>query len=302
MANATLSADARHVLEYLGRSKYNRDRTRTNLREACQLGDRTTAERVFNELLAAHLVTVVDDMLQLTAQGKQRVEALRAAARPTSQTVINEMKNSTVVVTDQHQGLSRAANDDTTVSLPKPKARQENVITFDPFATPTALPGVHSRRTSVVPGAGPTSSELTGHFEGIPMPESHSLRFTRNLFPAASEREEAAHEARRVKGVRFMLAFESPAYSLPIPVLDGDFIGKSDQADIRFVHDQSISRLHCRFTYRQRGARYDLYICDMSTNGTCVNGKRLEPHKERKLQHGSRITINFLTLIVVEIP
>jgi hypothetical protein len=104
-------------------------------------------------------------------------------------------------------------------------------------------------------------------------------------------------------GLHFVLAFEAPKGVLPIPVLDGDIVGRETDADIHLRHDDYISSRHCRFRVNFENNDPVLSIEDLgSRNGTYVNGARLEKGQLYELQHGTRIHMGSTILIVVKIP
>ncbi len=108
---------------------------------------------------------------------------------------------------------------------------------------------------------------------------------------------------RQATEVNYLLAFENPTDALPIPVLDGDTIGRQSDTTINLTHDNFISGHHCRFGVQMQDNRLRLSIEDLgSRNGTFVDGQRLEPGQIIELEHGSRIEIGHTLLIVVKIP
>ncbi len=101
----------------------------------------------------------------------------------------------------------------------------------------------------------------------------------------------------------FMLAFDVPKNALPIPVLDGDILGRYEEADINLPSDDFVSGEHCRFSIKSADGHPTLFIEDMgSRNGTYVNKVRLEKQRVTKLEHGSRVAVGSTILIVVQIP
>ena len=108
---------------------------------------------------------------------------------------------------------------------------------------------------------------------------------------------------RRAAQVDYLLAFDNPSDALPIPVLDGDTIGRLTDVSINLTHDSYISGHHCQFSVRMMDDRMTLCVEDLgSRNGTFVDGQRLEANQITALEHGSRIEIGHTLLIVVKIP
>ena len=103
--------------------------------------------------------------------------------------------------------------------------------------------------------------------------------------------------------LHYMLAFETPKDILPIPVLDGDTLGRLSDASISLTHDDYISGKHCRFHVMMENEQPVLVLEDLgSRNGTRINDFRMERGGVFKLQHGSRIQVGGTVLIVVKIP
>jgi pSer/pThr/pTyr-binding forkhead associated (FHA) protein len=103
--------------------------------------------------------------------------------------------------------------------------------------------------------------------------------------------------------LRYMLAFETPKNILPIPILDGDILGRYGDVNISVTHDEYISSQHCRFTIQSVSDKIVLCVEDLgSRNGTFVNKRRLETGQLYPLEHGTRLQIGSTVLKVVKIP
>ncbi len=80
--------------------------------------------------------------------------------------------------------------------------------------------------------------------------------------------------------------------SYPVPA-KGCGLGRSSQNDIALM-DEQLSRLHCRFHFRDD----ELWVTDLaSANGTLVDGVE---QVESKLEAGSRVTVGDTVLLVVD--
>lgn len=131
--------------------------------------------------------------------------------------------------------------------------------------------------------------------QALPTLETHPLRMGADHphHPCAEQQET----------LRYVLASEHPRNLLPIPVLNGDVLGRLADVDISLPCDEYLSSEHCRFTFGVEECRSNLYIEDLgSRNGTLVNGFRLEPGQQFSLEHGDRIQVGSTILIVVRIP
>ncbi len=130
---------------------------------------------------------------------------------------------------------------------------------------------------------------------GIPTLETHPLRAGAE-HPHHPDAE--AHET-----LRYVLASETPRNILPIPVLNGDVLGRETDVDISLPYDEYLSSEHCRFTVGEEAGRTILYIEDLgSRNGTHINGFHLEAGRLFGLEHGDRVHVGSTILIVVKIP
>ena len=136
----------------------------------------------------------------------------------------------------------------------------------------------------------PTSPRRdSGTSATIPLVDTHPLR--------------TRPQPRHRYDLHYMLAFESPANALPIPVLDGDIAGRLSDANISLPHDEFISGHHCRFSIQARDGKLTLCVEDLgSRNGTYVDGTPLKQGEVVALEHGSRIELGHTLLIAVQIP
>ena len=124
------------------------------------------------------------------------------------------------------------------------------------------------------------------------MLDTHPLRPRRDRSRLALEKQT----------LQFLLAFDKPQNALPIPVLDGDILGRSE-ADINLPEDDYISGQHCSFSVKTVAGQSTLFIEDLgSRNGTFVNKAQIKKGQLTPLDHGSRIQVGSTTLIVVAIP
>lgn len=75
-------------------------------------------------------------------------------------------------------------------------------------------------------------------------------------------------------------------------------IGKDTDCDAVAYFSNEISHKHARIAWHDE----QYWITDLeSTNGTCVNGKRLVPNTEHKLSVGDRIKISSFVFVVEQI-
>ncbi|HVU13057.1 MAG TPA: FHA domain-containing protein [Phototrophicaceae bacterium] len=122
----------------------------------------------------------------------------------------------------------------------------------------------------------------------MPLIDSHPLRTPRR----------SGHNDQTM---RYLLVLEKPSNVLPIPVLDGDVLGR-DEADITLA-DEYISGQHCRFSLKHVDERVILCVEDLgSRNGTFLNKRRLERGQLVPLDHGSRLQVGGTLLKIVKIP
>jgi predicted RNA-binding Zn-ribbon protein involved in translation (DUF1610 family) len=128
---------------------------------------------------------------------------------------------------------------------------------------------------------------------------SRASLFTRELTPAAPTVEgppdwlEEARDALVSSGD--YLAFEDDARVRVVPLQDGwTRIGRSLSAHVRF-DDPTVSRRHALLYRDDSGARI---LDDRSSNGTFVNGRRIE---QADLSSGDEIKIGRVTLLFLEI-
>lgn len=148
--------------------------------------------------------------------------------------------------------------------------------------------------------ANPSASARSERPTAIP---NGGMTATIDTHPMRTSAEHNQRTATHRLSLLYVLAFEAPRDALPVPVLDGDILGRQNDADISLRHDNYISGQHCRFRVSIENKEPTLYVEDLgSRNGTFVDGSRLEPGQLYELKHGSRIHLGSTILIVVKIP
>ncbi len=108
-------------------------------------------------------------------------------------------------------------------------------------------------------------------------------------FAAADMAElHAAHGAMvRQGGKGFLFAYEGPKTGYVV-LTDAVVTIGSDPTNTFRIEDSSVSRKHCEVRSKQDG----IYVKDrVSTNGTFVNGSRVEAGNEQKLDAGNIIAV-----------
>ncbi len=74
------------------------------------------------------------------------------------------------------------------------------------------------------------------------------------------------------------------------------YIGRHEDCEIH-IDDEEISRRHAKVTLKG----FDLYIMDLgSTNGTLLNGEKLEPNVEKPLSNGDKIQLGSNTVLKLD--
>lgn len=72
-------------------------------------------------------------------------------------------------------------------------------------------------------------------------------------------------------------------------------VGKMEEYVDHVLHDASVSRMHARFSLERDGK---MYVRDLnSTNGTWLNGERLQPNESRPLQTGDHIRLGKMEFV-----
>lgn len=145
-----------------------------------------------------------------------------------------------------------------------------------------------------MPVPAPAPPRERGADEIMPTVNTHPLRVTGRIGQPLDQSP---------KMLNYVLAFEMPKNALPIPVLDGDILGRLETADISLAHDDFISGKHCSFKVNCVNGQPILYMEDLgSRNGTYVNEHRLYRGQVVELRHGDRVHVGGTILIVVRIP
>ena len=130
---------------------------------------------------------------------------------------------------------------------------------------------------------------------GLPTATAHPLR----------KRLARSHNGRSTEHriINFLLAFETMGNALPIPVFDGDILGRLSEANITLSHDDFISGLHCGFKIESPNHQPTLYVQDLdSRNGTYLDEVQLDPNQWYELARGQRLRVGTTSLIIAQIP
>ena len=76
-------------------------------------------------------------------------------------------------------------------------------------------------------------------------------------------------------------------------------VGRSRENDIMLATDNQVSRYHATITWDG----YNCTIIDLvSSNGTFINGERLDPKVPRLLRDGDRVEFGHRTCFVMRLP
>ena len=154
---------------------------------------------------------------------------------------------------------------------------------------------VNAQSQNAIPSVKPSDFRDNRPQVDLPSANAHPLRqcHARPRNPRSPER----------RTVNYLLAFETTEYALPIPVLDGDTLGRFSDSSIALSHDEFITGSHCSFRIESNKGQPTLYIQDLaSRNGTYLNEIRLEPCEWVLVKAGSRIRVGTTVLIVTQIP
>ena len=289
-----LSKDAETILTYLiGTKSQIPERHKRVIRETCHLTEGARAEKALKELMDARLVTDSgESLVELTAAGREKaIEIQKSNQAPTSvttmQTTIEKVEGGTIKLAGGQDLFSTPTNDDLPLKL-----RSEGIV-----APPS------SRRRPAKLDDSPIEVTAERVKTNLPTLVTHPLR---NGMPEHSTGRGSAAKPPRPKAIaaRFMLAFDTQKDALPVPVVNGDVLGRGKTCTIIMKHDEYLSNRHCRFEIMRDKTtnRPTLYVEDLgSRNGTLVDEYDISGGKAQ-LYHGSRLQIGETVLVVVEIP
>lgn len=289
-----LSKDAETILTYLlGTKSQIPERHKRVIRETCHLTEGARAENALKELMNARLVTDSgESVVELTAAGREKaLELQKSNQAPTNyttmQTTIEKFEGGTLRLAGTQDLFATPTNDE----LPL-KVRSASVV----------APPSSRRRPGKVED---TPIEVTTERvkKSLPALKEHPLR---NGMPEQATPRGSSAKVARPKAIaaRFMLAFDTQKDALPVPVVNGDVLGRGKTCTIVMRHDEYLSNRHCRFEIMRDKTtnRPALYVEDLgSRNGTLVDEYDISGGKAQ-LYHGSRLQIGETVLVVVEIP
>lgn len=279
MTQTQLSPDAHEIVSYLLATKSRVSRTKQAIREACHLTEAKRADEAFKQLIAiGYLSDVGESTFELSQTGLKYARTTNTKKQVSVTNRIEKVEGGTVTVSGYQD------------------------ITATPINTPAVFSKPDIRSTLKVPEEREVEKTRVAAAHELPTIFLHPMRMTNLL---TKELDTVNAQPNRGVGMRFLLAFETLKDVLPIPLLDGDVLGRSRNTNIWLRHDEFVSLKHCRFKLkRERNAKhYSLYVEDLgSSNGTCVDSIMIEPNKAVALKHGSRLQIGNTVLIVVQIP
>lgn len=103
--------------------------------------------------------------------------------------------------------------------------------------------------------------------------------------------------------IYFMLGFVDRRDVPPVPVLDGDLLGRDPRAHIYLRHDDTISHRQCEFQVRMtKSGAMQLWVKDLgSLNGTYINRAPIEPGRFVCVPARAHLRIGNTTLTVIQI-
>lgn len=271
----SLSADSESVLIYLAGAKDKNERSRKGIVQGCRTLTEARIDAALKELTTAAYVRVIAEAYELTAEGQR-------AAKDKMPKPASAVPTATQQIVPVKPEIKPAVVTPLTPSIPSKEMAEK---------AKEVLPGDPKQETFAI----------TDPY-ALPRPNTHMLRMHEVVYAANKNHERGGIRSAAV--IRFLLAFEAYKDVLPVPVLDGDVLGRSPiGTNIKLAHDLSVSNRHCKFTIKQERGYYHLYVEDLfSTNGTAVDDVPLEEGKPKLLKHGSRLRVGNTVLVVVQVP
>lgn len=280
MTAGQLSADAETVLLYLLGTRATVERTLRAIRESAQMNNSGRAERALHELMVeGYVIDLGDWTFELTSDGVREARDLHPDHNPRN------------VTNNVYQNIDRV--DGGNVAMTGMLNERNDV-----FSTPApSLPQPGSNATIVDPA---NRREISQTLQRL----RHELP-TADMHPLRNNITDKKQEKHKIAAVRYLLAFEILKDVLPIPIINGDTLGRSPQADITLRHDNYISSLHCQFEIRRDSTlpQHNLYVQDLgSRNGTQIDDVFVEPQQLYQIQHGSHLRIGNTVVVVIQVP
>lgn len=332
MMTSASSADAGRVLILLAFATDDSQRTRHALAATTQLPDLRVNAAVEECVRSRHIVERAGGLLFLTSAGQTFAHALDARVPMAARTQVSPQVEPSAKTSSKPSGLPAVSpkavstSEHTagkTASRPSPSVRDSasdvakraaNVVaaTREVPATPkpkapSSLPAEVSKPSSTASSAQlptlPPADDSMATSNILPLPNSHLMRVHKLHHPTPEDR--ARGRIVQAQAIYYMLGFNQHRQAIPIPILDGDILGRGQGADISFSNDLSVSRSHCQFKIKtdKAGGKPRMTIEDLdSTAGTIVNSARLQSGHPQAVKHGDHIVIGNVSLVVVEIP
>ncbi len=100
-------------------------------------------------------------------------------------------------------------------------------------------------------------------------------------------------------GIHVGVAYRELKLAQPVLSIGRGTPGSGPPPDVDFARDESVSRRHATIKWAE-GA---YHVVDLgSTNGTWVNGRRIEPNVPVALCNGDRVAVGRISVFTVTLP
>lgn len=294
------------IFDYLSHEQASSRRTRDAVVQQFKPVQSPTAiDDALAQLERAGLIVFIERAYTLKSEGKKLAEARSKAVQT------KDLDR----ITDQH-ATARPAASDSTPSTAKLQAVSQQV--------PVALrSGTGNLAAPAAPAAADSASRIVSQariitndpqmerttreaLKDLPGLDAHPLRNAQA--PAKPSILTANNSAQRAKYTRyneihFMLGFVDRRDIPPVPILDGDTLGRDPRSHIYLRHDDAISHRQCEFQVKpDKNGGMQLWVKDLgSLNGTQIDRAPITKDKFVRLPARAHLRIGNTTLTVIQI-
>lgn len=301
-----LSGNVLAIFDYLSHEQPSSRRTRDAVVQQFKPAQSPAAiEDALAQLERAGLIVCIERAYTLKSDGKKLAET-RAKAVQTKD--LDRM--SVLHVTE------RSAASDGTPSTAKLPAVPQSVAT--PLTSGTAKLAAPAASAAVDPAShvisqariitnDPEMERTTREsLKNLPGLDTHPLRNPQappkpSIVTANTSAQRAKYT--RYNEIHFMLGFVDRRDIPPVPILDGDTLGRDPRAHIYLRHDDAISHRQCEFQVKaDKNGGMQLWVKDLgSLNGTQIDRAPITKDKFVRLPARSHLRIGNTTLTVIQI-
>lgn len=291
-----LSGNALAIFDYLSHEQPSSRRTRDAvIQQFKPVQSQAAVEEALAQLERAGLIVFIDPAYTLKSEGKKLAES---RANPLQTKDLNRVTDGSPPSTAKLSVVP-----DQTPSSPANETGKPVTPVTPPASDPASRIISQARIITNDAEMERTTRETLKNLPGL---DTHPLRNPQA--PAKPSIVTANTSAQRAKYTRyneihFMLGFVDRRDIPPVPILDGDLLGRDPRSHIYLRHDDAISHRQCEFQVKaDKNGGMQLWVKDLgSLNGTQIDRAPITKDKFVRLPARAHLRIGNTTLTVIQI-